>query len=83
MDIWLIILISLGGFAYLLGGIVYIIDSAFNENFLCKEYKDITTKAGFIIFLIIDIIMIPWTLMYCLFSGVSLLFEKIIFRKKD
>lgn len=83
MNIWLIILITFGGFAYILGGIVYIIDSAFNESFLCKEYKDVTTKVGFIIFLMIDIIMIPWTLMYCLVGGIFLLFEKIIFRKKD
>lgn len=83
MDIWLIILISFGGAAYLLGGIVYIVDTAFNESFLCNTYKDDTTKVGFIIFLVIDIIMLPWTLMYCLGNGIVILFEKIIFRKED
>ena len=83
MDIWLIMLISLGGFAYILGGILYIINFAFNEGFLCKTYKDFTTKVGFIIFLMVDIIMLPWTLMAYLFNGIILLFEKIIFGKEN
>lgn len=83
MDDWLVILISFGGVVYLLGGVSYILDSAFHESFLCKTYKDFTTKVGFIIFLMIDIVMLPWTLMYCLFNGIILLFEKIIFRKED
>ena len=83
MNDWLIILILFGGYVYFLGGIVYIMDYAFNEGFLCETHKDVTTKVGFIIFLMVDIIMLPWTFMYYLASGILLLFEKIIFRKKD
>ena len=78
MDIWLIIL----GPAYFLGTISYIINFAFNKGFLCKTYKDVATKVGFIIFLMIDIIMVPWILICYLVYRIILLFEKIIFRKE-
>lgn len=83
MDIWLIILISFTSAAYLLGGIVYIINISYGEDFLCEVYKNVTTKVGFTIFLMLDIVMLPWTLVCCLIGGIILLFEKIRFRKED
>ena len=81
-NIWLVILIF-GGWVCVVSGISYMLNLWANENFLCKVYKDATTKVGFIIFLMLDIAMLPWTLVYCLISGIVLLFKKIMFRKKD
>lgn len=83
MDIWLIILIVFSSIVYVIGGISYIMDYGLGTGFLCKTYKNVTTKIGFIIFLMIDIIMFPLALMCYLIGSIVLLFEKIIFRKKD
>lgn len=80
-NIWIGILICCG-VAYFLGAIPYIVNCACNEGFLCETYRDVTTKVGFIIFLMLDIIMLPWTLACCLVGGIVLLFEKIIFKKE-
>lgn len=81
-DIWLIILLW-GGFIYFLGGIDYIITCWSDEDFLCRRYKDVTTKIGFIIFLMVDIVMLPWTLVCCLINSIILLFKQIIFGKDE
>lgn len=82
MDNWLIDLVAISGVIYYIGGMLYIIHYIFNNgSFLCKKYKDTTTKVGFIIFLIIDIAMLPWTLMYYLFNGIIVLLGKIIFKE--
>lgn len=81
MDKWLVALILFGGVAYFMGAIPYMWFYIDKESFLCKTYKGMTTKVGWIIFLIIDIIMFPWTLMYYLLKGIMVLFNKIIFKE--
>lgn len=83
MDNIRLVILIFGGWICIASGISYIINLWANKNFLCKVYKDVTTKVGFIIFLLFDIAMFPWTLVYCLISGVVFLFKKITFRKKD
>ena len=81
MDKWLMALILFGGIVYFIGGMPYIWFCVSEESFLCKIYKGMTTKVGWIIFLMIDIVMLPWTLIYYLFKGIIVLFNKIIFKE--
>ena len=62
--------------------IFYMIVSAeYDMQFLSLRYHDKTTKIGFVILIIVDVIMLPWVLLVALVSGAIWLVKKIIFKE--
>ena len=82
MNLFGVMVISLLCVGYFLGMVAYMIAASDHVlPFLSRRHKNDTTKVGFVILIIVDVIMFPWVLIWLLVDGIILLIQTIIFKE--